>query len=322
MQAGPLSGTSIFTLNGRVHPVWRVVLYIVSFFVSVISVQGVVTAGWLVYRLSSGAATMDLAALIREASSPSPTLLLSLSIVQLVDVLVLTFLFRRYIDRQPFRSLGFDTSSGWASDTLAGFLLGLAAMALVFVVEQGTGWAVVRPGGATWTGLALILLVYLVTYAAVAVTEELIFRGYILQTLMEWPGVWGAALISALIFSVFHGMNPGISRLALVHLAVAGLVFAGAYLATHRLWLGIGLHFGWNFFQGPVFGFPVSGLASRGVFSVHDGGPALLTGAAFGPEGGLLGLGALLFCALVIWAWTRRHSPGVWPKPWTGTEKP
>jgi membrane protease YdiL (CAAX protease family) len=308
MQAGPPSGTSIFTLNGRIHPVWRVVLYIVSFFVSVISVQGVVTAGWLVYRLSSGTATLDRAALIREASSPSPTLLLLLSIVQLVDVLVLTFLFRRYIDRQPFGSLGFDTCSGWASDALVGFLLGLAAMALVFVVEQGTGWAVVRPGGATWTGLALILLVYLVTYAAVAVTEELIFRGYILQTLMEWPGVWGAALISALIFSVFHGMNPGISGLALVHLAVAGLMFAGAYLATHRLWLGIGLHFGWNFFQGPVFGFPVSGVASKGVLSVRAGGPALFTGAAFGPEGGLLGLGALLFCGWAIWAWTRRYT--------------
>jgi len=307
MKAEPASRTSIFILNGRMHPVWRVVLYIVAFFLSVISVQGVVTAAWLIYRLSSGA-VMDQAALIREASSPSLTLLLPLSVVQLVDVLVLTFLFRRFIDRQPFRSLGFDASLGWATDALVGFLLGLAAMALVFAVEQGTGWAVVRPGGATWPGLALTLLGYLVTYAAVAVTEELIFRGYILQTLVEWPGVWGAALISALIFSLFHGMNPGISGLALAHLAVAGLVFAGAYLATHRLWLAIGLHFGWNFFQGPVFGFPVSGVASHGILSVQAGGPALFTGAAFGPEGGLLGLGALLFCGWAIWAWTRRRT--------------
>jgi uncharacterized protein len=298
---------SIFVLNGRMHPIWRVLLYVAAFFVSTISVQALVVAGWLVYRLSSGA-PLDQAALMQLGRSPSLSLLLSLSVVQVIDVLALTYLFCRFIDRKPFRSLGLDTQAGWTAEALVGFLLGLAAMALIFAVEIGAGWAVARPAGGSWDRLGLMLLGYLVTYVAVAVDEELMFRGYLLQTLMEWPGTWWAALLSALIFSAFHGLNPGVSGLALAHLTVAGLVFAGSYLATRRLWLAMGLHFAWNFFQGPVFGFPVSGVAPNGLVSLHVTGPALFTGGAFGPEGGLLGLGALLLCGLGIWVWARRKT--------------
>jgi uncharacterized protein len=298
---------SIFVLNGRMHPIWRVVLYVVAFFVSTISVQALVVAGWLIYKLSSGG-VLDQATLMQEARTPSLNLLLPISIVQLIDVLALTYLFRRFIDRQPFKSLGFDTPPGWAVEALVGFFLGLASMGLIFAVELGAGWGVLQPASGSRTSVGVFLLGYLVTYVAVAISEELLFRGYVLQTLLEWPGMWGAALISALIFSAFHSLNPGVNGLALAHLAVAGLVFAGAYLATRRLWLAIGLHFAWNFFQGPIFGFPVSGVPSTGLLSLHVTGPALFTGAAFGPEGGLLGLGALLLCGLGIWAWTRSDS--------------
>lgn len=298
---------SIFVLNGRMHPVWRVVLYLVAFFVSTISVQALVVAGWLVYKLSSGVA-LDQATLMQEARSPSLSLLLPISVLQVIDVLVLTYLFRRLIDRKPFRSLGLDTRPGWTAEALVGFLLGLAAMALIFAVEMGAGWAVARPAGGSWDSLGLMLLGYLATYVAVAVSEELMFRGYLLQTLLEWPGTWWAALLAALIFSAFHSLNPGVSGLALAHLTVAGLVFVGSYLATRRLWLAMGLHLAWNFFQGPVFGFPVSGAAPHGLLSLSATGPALFTGGAFGPEGGLLGLGALLLCGLGIWAWARRKT--------------
>jgi uncharacterized protein len=302
-----MSRATFFVLNDRIRPIWRVVLYTIAFLVSMVSVQTVVVAGWLAFKLASGA-PLDQASVMQEARSPSLNLLLPISLVELIDVLVLTYLFRRFIDRKPLMSLGFDTGPGWAKEALVGFLLGLAAMALIFGVVLAAGWSVARLAGGSWTSVGLTLLGYLVTYVAVAISEELVFRGYLLQTLLEWPGALWAALLSALIFSAFHGLNPGISRLALAHLAVAGLVFAGAYLATRRLWLAMGLHFAWNFFQGPVFGFPVSGVASHGLVSMRAAGPALFTGAAFGPEGGLLGLGALLLCALGIWALARRNA--------------
>jgi membrane protease YdiL (CAAX protease family) len=178
-------------------------------------------------------------------------------------------------------------------------------MALIFATLWAMDWATVRWTTAPLTEIALNLALYAVTYAAVGGAEELIFRGYLLQTLQEWPGTAWAVGISSFVFGFFHACNPHVAPLALVHLVVAGLVFAYAYLVTRRLWLAIAMHFSWNFCQGPVFGFPVSGLTSSGLFTVIPTGPELATGGAFGPEAGLTGLAALILIALVLWLWNR-----------------
>ncbi len=199
-------------MNGRLHPIWRVLLYVAAFFVTVISTQALVAAGWVLYRISLGA-PLDQAALAQMARSPAMGLLLALSVVQVIDVLILTYLFRHFIDRKPFWTLGLDTGSGWALEASVGFGLGLAVMGLIFVVEIGAGWAVVRPAEGSWATVGLTLVGYLVTYVAVAVNEELMFRGYLLQTLIEWPGTLGAALISALIFRGISQPEPGRLRI-------------------------------------------------------------------------------------------------------------
>jgi MYXO-CTERM domain-containing protein len=91
---------------------------------------------------------------------------------------------------------------------------------------------------------------------------------------------------------------------------LAGLLFAVAYLLTRNLWLPIALHFSWNYFQGPVFGFPVSGLRFPSLLALEISSGALpFSGGSFGPEGGLTGTLATLLGLAILWLWARRNAP-------------
>ena len=119
-------------------------------------------------------------------------------------------------------------------------------------------------------------------------------RGYHLQTLASGINLFWGVLISSAIFGALHLANPNASWVAAVGIFFAGLFLALGYLRTGQLWLSIGLHIGWNFFEGVVFGFPVSGTASYPLLRIQVSGPPLWTGAAFGPEAGLIVLPAIL----------------------------
>jgi membrane protease YdiL (CAAX protease family) len=188
--------------------------------------------------------------------------------------------------------------------------LGLLLMAFIFGVEWVLGW--VRIEGFAWhrqplRNLAGLLLGYASFYTFVAFNEEIAFRGYILQNLREEWGRVAALLVSSSLFALLHSLNPHFTPLALVGITLAGVVMAYGYFITRSLWLPIAFHFSWNFAQGPLFSFPVSGLESEGLLLLERGdSPSLITGGAFGPEGGLLGVIALLLGLLLLWLWWRR----------------
>jgi hypothetical protein len=107
-----------------------------------------------------------------------------------------------------------------------------------------------------------------------------------------------------------HGNNPGTTWASTIGLVLAGLFLAYGYIATRQLWLPIGLHIGWNFFEGTVFGFPVSGLDIYRILRHQVTGPELWTGGAFGPEAGLIVLPALALGAALIYVYSRRRPAG------------
>jgi membrane protease YdiL (CAAX protease family) len=117
-----------------------------------------------------------------------------------------------------------------------------------------------------------------------------------------------------LLFALAHLANPGSSPVAVLGLFFAGLLLAAGYLATSRLWLPIGLHLSWNFCQGPVFGFPVSGFAAPSLLAVEPVGPEALTGGPFGPEASLIGILAELIGIGLIWLWAGRSARSGTPK--------
>jgi membrane protease YdiL (CAAX protease family) len=203
-----------------------------------------------------------------------------------------------------------------------GFGLGLGAvlMLVIFLVELAAGWVTVSGVWATRNPalpFPVAILPSLAIFLAVGFYEELFSRGYQLRNLaegMNWRA-WGprgalvlATLLSSAIFGMLHIFNPYASFVSSFNILIVGaLLLALGYLLTGELAIPMGVHIAWNFFQGNVFGFPVSGgdFRSATFLSIQQAGPDLWTGGAFGPEAGLLGLGAALLGSLLIIGWVR-----------------
>jgi len=144
---------------------------------------------------------------------------------------------------------------------------------------------------------AVVLLQYLAYFFVVAVFEELVFRGVLFRLIDDRWNTFVALIVSALVFGAMHLMNPGATLWSAVAIAIeAGLLLGVAYKCSGNLWLPIGIHWAWNFVQGPVLGFAVSGTGvDYKVFSTILTGSDWVTGGIFGAEASLpaVGMGVL-----------------------------
>lgn len=225
----------------------------------------------------------------------------------------------RFLDRRPFADFGFHLDKDWWIDFGFGLLQGAGLMLIIFLIELAVGWVSIKGTFVKTqpdTAFALALLSPLLTFLAVGFYEELFSRGYHLQNMaeglnLEAIGPRGAmaiaTLISSAVFGLLHASNPNASFISTFNLVIAGIQLAVGYLLTGELAIPIGLHITWNFFQGNVFGFPVSGtgLRSATFIGIEQGGPELLTGGAFGPEAGLIGLAAMALGVLLTMLWVQ-----------------
>jgi uncharacterized protein len=231
----------------------------------------------------------------------------------------------RFLDRRPFADFGFHVDRGWWLDLAFGLVLGAVLMAAIFLVELAAGWIAVV-GTMTTSGFGagdpfpVAIVSVVIVMIGIGIGEEIWTRGYLIRNLAEGfspdggharPAVLAALVLSSVAFAVLHLGNPSVSPLAAFNLVlVSVLLLGGTYVLTGELAIPIGFHVTWNFFQGPVFGFPVSGVEglTATVLEIEQAGPELWTGGAFGPEGGLVGTVAILAGSGLAAAWIRsRH---------------
>ena len=301
-------GKALFLKEGRLRPTWRVILYLCAYFLGQLLIQVPVGLVYGAYLFLAGLEFDESAAIAGRLPLP---FLVATSLVAFLAALLVTWLFRRFLDGASLLDLGLHRGKRWRREIVLGLALGFLLMAFIFALEWAGGWLeVLGLSSPSLLPLAGMLAGYGLSFAFVSWAEELAFRGYILQNLRREWGNLGAALASSFIFALFHGLNPNFTPLALLGIALAGILLSYGYLLTGSLWLPIALHFAWNFAQGPLFSFPVSGLPSGGLLAVRvkEAYP-LLTGGPFGPEGGLVGLASLLLGLLLLRLWWRRK-PG------------
>jgi uncharacterized protein len=161
-----------------------------------------------------------------------------------------------------------------------------------------------------------LLLLNLVTLAVAALAEEVAFRGYAYRRLIDAIGPVTATIAMSLLFGLGHILNPGATWTSTLVTILAGLVLAVAWLRTHGLWLGWGLHFAWNASIGILFGLPISGINDfASVVQTRSFGRLWLTGGDYGPEGAAFTVIVLLVGMVVLvrvtrdYAWHYTYAP-------------
>jgi membrane protease YdiL (CAAX protease family) len=236
------------------------------------------------------------------------TLMILSTVASAPALLLATWVARRFLDKRSFVSLGLKPDRHAPVELSVGFLISGIQMASVFLAELALGWIRIEGWSIADAGAGAALgglIGWVLVYVAVGFYEEITFRGYYLQNLAHGIGpAWGIAISSA-VFGMFHLMNPGAGLMSTLGIALAGLYLSLAWWFSRRLWLPIGIHIGWNFFQGPVFGFPVSGTSSFRLLRLTQDGPITITGGPFGPEAGLIIIPAIALGVLLVILFTK-----------------
>jgi uncharacterized protein len=211
------------------------------------------------------------------------------ALLLVVAVLATYYAYVRAIERRPVSELA---RAGALTETVCGALLGAALFSLVMLTLLLLAVAQLGRGAST----APVLYAFAAAVLA-GVWEESLFRGVLFRIVEERFGSWIALGFSAALFGGLHGFNPGATLVSDLAIALeAGVLLGAAYMYSRRLWLPIGLHIGWNFTEGGIFGASVSGGHAHGLLTTALEGPDLLTGGSFGPEASLIAV--LLCCAL------------------------
>ena len=262
----------------------------------------VVSIGSIIVMTISGVDMAAQAAVeaLFDVSFDSPVML-TLTAFQVLGSFCALWLATKFIDRKPLMSIGLSIKDK-ANEMLVGLGFALAFIGGLFLLLwllgaiTITGYVGFKPG---------VFFVSMMLFLA-AFDEELIFRGYILNSMMDSSSRWVALAGSSAIFALMHAGNPSVwsNWVPMTELFAAGFILGISYTFTKNLWFPTFFHFGWNFFQG-LFGFEISGINvdSWKMISHENTGnvPDIISGGAFGIEGSVITLSCTIICTYFIY---------------------
>lgn len=214
-----------------------------------------------------------------------------------IGTVLCVWFFTHSIDDLKLKDIGLSLKKK-GKDILLGLFLGVLLISLGSIILYFNGNLEITTVQFSFSEFLSSMLLFIF----VAFNEEIIMRGYILRNFMDSMNKYLALIASAMIFMLFHAFNPNTSALGLFNIAIAGLLLGISYIYTKNLWFPIAFHFSWNFFQGPIMGYEVSGSTSKGILIQKLSGSDFLTGGKFGFEGSFLASIICLLTTLII-AW-------------------
>ena len=238
-------------------------------------------------------------------SNNKDLLSLLITLFSFVFISLLVFFRVKVIEKRSLSSIGFNKNN-WLKKYSLGFLIGLAMMSIIVLILFPFGYITVeknpiQPVGISATASVLIILLGWIIQGA---TEEIVTRGWLLNVLSTKYNIGVGLLISSTLFGLMHLTNPNVNYIAVINIILVGLFYGLYVIKTNDLWAVCGMHSAWNFAQGNIFGFKVSGLdvSVGSLIDLNLVGSDFVTGGIFGPEAGitatfilLASIGILLF---------------------------
>ncbi len=194
-------------------------------------------------------------------------------------ITISVFYARRFFDKRSFTSLGLSLKTVWVKDILAGVGIAAIMMGVIFAIGYFLNWINIKSFAWETDGIQTAVAqtaIWLTIFFLVGWQEELLSRGYHLQNLADGINLTWGVILSSFAFAILHAFNPGASWVSTLGIFLAGLFLSLGYILTKQLWLPIGLHIGWNFFEGVVFGFPVSGINTYKLVLIEINRPRTL----------------------------------------------
>lgn len=232
-------------------------------------------------------------------------LLLFLNLLTFATISSLVFFRVKVIERRSLSSIGLNKNN-WLKKYLLGFFIGLVMMSIIVLILLSFGYITIEKNPIQPVGVSAIssVLVILFGWIIQGATEEIVTRGWLLNVLSNKYNIGVGLLISSTLFGLMHLSNPNVNYIAVINIILVGLFYGFYVIKTNDLWAVCGMHTAWNFAQGNLFGFEVSGIdvSVGSVIDLNLVGSDFVTGGIFGPEAGivatfilLVSIGILLF---------------------------
>ena len=216
---------------------------------------------------------------------------------------LLIFFRVKVIEKRSLSSIGFNKNN-WLKKYSLGFLIGLVMMSIIVLILLSFGYITVEKNPIQLVGISAIssILVILFGWIIQGATEEIVTRGWLLNVLSTKYNIGVGLLISSTLFGLMHLTNPNVNYIAVINIILVGLFYGLYVIKTNDLWSVCGMHSAWNFAQGNIFGFEVSGLdISVGtLIDLNLVENDFITGGVFGPEASIVATFVLLLSIIIL----------------------
>lgn len=236
-------------------------------------------------------------------------LFLLIQLLSFACISLLVFFRVTKIEKRKLSSIGFNKEN-WLKKYLFGFIVGLAMMSLVVLILSLFGCISVEANPNEPTGLSAILpiLIILIGWIIQGGTEEVVTRGWLMNVLGARYNIVIGLIISSTLFGLLHLSNDNVSLVAILNIILVGVLFGLYVIKTNDLWGACGIHSAWNFAQGNLFGFEVSGMDTSvgSLIDLNLVGNNFISGGKFGPEAGIVATIVLLLGIFIIFILDKR----------------
>ena len=236
-------------------------------------------------------------------SSNSNLLMLLASLLSFIGISLLVFFRVSKIEKRNISSIGF-SKHNWFKKYSIGFLIGLILMSLVVLILYLFGFLSVEKSPTQPIGKFALLNIFIILIGWIVQggTEEVLTRGWLMNILGARYNINIGLFISSVLFGLLHLFNPNINLIAILNIILVGYLFGLYVIKTNDLWGACGMHSAWNFAQGNLFGFEVSGsnVSIGSLFDFNLTGNSLVSGGVFGPEAGLAATFILIIGIITI----------------------